>query len=73
MDILEAAFAIDRRLQTQERLHAAVPFPWKIGHRQITFDQGQFQIVAQHDMEAVAQFIGLNPDQAGLQRIEGAP
>lgn len=73
MDVLEAAFAIVRRLQAEERLHAAVPFPWKIGHRQIAFDQGQFQLVAQHDMEAVAQFIGLHPDQARLERIEGAP
>ena len=73
VNVLEAAVAVAGRHQAQQGDHAAVPFGGQVGHRQIAFHQLQLQFVAQHDVEAIAEFIGLDPDQAGPQRIKAAP
>ena len=61
------------RTQPEQLLHAAVPPFWQLRHREALLEQFQLQLKAQHDVQAVAQFIGLHPRQAGLHRIETAP
>lgn len=73
MHVLEAAFAVMGRAQIQELGHAPVPVAWKLRHGQIPLQQGELEFITQHDVQAVADFVGLNPNHSRFEGIEAAP
>ena len=73
VDILKTAFGVVARTPREQLLHAVVPVLRQLLDRQVLLEQGQLQFKAQHDVEAVAEFIGLHPRQSGPHRIDAAP
>lgn len=73
MDVLQTALALAGGPQAQQLHHAPVPFPGQVGHGQSPLQQGQLQLEAQHDVQAVAQFIGFHASGAGSHRVQPPP
>ena len=73
MDVLQAAIAIAVGALTEQLGKTLIPTLRQLRHRQPLLQQRQLQLVAQHDVQPVAEFIGFHADQAGLQGVERFP
>ena len=72
VDILHHAIGVAGRGQAEEILHALVPGGGQVFDLQAAFHQGNFKLQPQHDMQVVGGLIGFDPDQRGLDAVDGA-
>ena len=69
--ILEAAFPVAGHVNAQVLLIECIPPLGHIPDLQGACDQGLFNLVADHDVQAVGQLVGLGPHQTGLGLVHG--
>ena len=72
MDILEATTGGIGRLDSKVIVIALVPGLGKILHIEGALDELAFEVEPDEDMEVVGDFIGFDPDETGLDGVDGA-
>ena len=71
VDVLEAALGVVTGANPQGLAILLVPGRGQIMDRQVAGEHRLFQVEADDDVQVVSHLVGLNPDQAGLDVVDG--
>ncbi len=70
--VLQAALGVVHRAQTEARLEPLAPRAGQVAHRQRTVEDVLLEVEAQHDVDRVGQFVGIDADRAPTHVHQGA-
>ena len=69
--VLQGAALVIRHIHAKHFLIQPVPFARDVRHLQVTGNHSLFQLIADHDMQGIGQFIRFCPDQGGFGQVDG--
>ena len=72
MDVLQHAVAVVGRGDAEVSFIAFAPGFGQVADGEFAFEQLQFKIEADHDVEIVGHFVGISADQRALDLVDGA-